>query len=346
MERADFDSRTNQSCAVAVGFFDGVHRGHKAVIRRLIDVAREASLPSAVVCFVPTDHSCDKHSSAFSASDSEVGSESEEKSDAGEARFLLQTTQTQHHGIRRLCTFQDCVEMILALGVEIIITMPWSGESPFSLSASANDDCASQCDTCNQRVNDEVHALLEQIGARILVTGNPGHFALEGVQTVKVETVMQDGFPVTTDRILEALRHGKPEKANELLERAHHYCGRVIPGARRGRTVGMPTANMVVSPELQLPAFGVYATRIKVRNRWYNSLSNIGTRPTVDPSNKVTIETHILDFDDAIYGEEVKLEIYTYIRPTIKFDSFVDVRDQVKRDIASARIELDQRFNH
>ena len=299
VEQIESNSRNDQACAVAIGFFDGVHRGHKAVIRRLIDVARDYSLPPAVVCLIPPGH------------------------------FY-----------KRLCTLEDCFNMILDLGVEIILPMPWSGSSPFGFSVSTpvstKETTVSQSDSCDQDAIDDIHALLEQIGAQVFVTGNSGKQTPEGLKTVTVETVTHDGLPVTTDRILKALQSGKMEDVQALLGRTHYYYGRVIPGARRGRTVDMPTANITVAPRLQLPAFGVYATKIKVRNRWYESLTNIGNRPTVDTSEKVTIETHILDFNDAIYGEEVKLEIYSYIRPTFKFDSIVDVRDQVKRDIVVA----------
>jgi riboflavin kinase/FMN adenylyltransferase len=361
MERADSDSMMDQSCAAAVGFFDGIHRGHEAVIRRLINVAQEASLPTAVVLLVPADHFFIKNPDVSTQQYSDMDAEDNEIIDAGskevmetgnveeaeaEERILPpQTTQINRNGIGRLCTIEDCTEMILAFGVDIILTMPWNESSPYRLQESANNDGSFCCNNCDHHLNDKMRALLEQIGVKILVTGNPRQSELEGIRTVGVETVDRDGFPVTTDRILKALQCGKIEEVNDLLGRAHHYCGRVIPGARRGRAVGMPTANMNVSSELQLPAFGVYGTRIRVRNRWYKSLTNIGNRPTVDASGKVTIETHILDFDDAIYVEEVKLEILTYIRPTVKFESIIDVRDQVKRDIDLASMWFEQYSN-
>ena len=297
-EQMDSFFRKDESCAVAIGFFDGVHRGHKAVIRRLVDVARETSLPSVVVILIPNE------------------------------RLIKER--------KRLCTLEDCFNMILDLGVDIIMPMPWSEKKPSDFPVSENETCAAESVTCGHSAINDIQALFEQIGAQVFVTGNPGQITLEDVKTVAVETVMHGGLPVTTDRILKALQSGKMEEVQEYLGRTHYYYGRVIPGAGRGRTVGMPTANMTVAPGLQLPAFGVYATRIKVRNRWYEGLTNIGNRPTVDASEKVTVETHILDFDDAIYGEEVILEIHAYIRPTLKFDSIIDVRDQVKRDIAAA----------
>lgn len=297
-EQMDSYFRKDESCAVAVGFFDGVHCGHKAVIRRLIDVAREASLTSAVVFLIPND----------------------------------QLNKER----KRLCTIEDCFNMILDLGVDIIMPMPWIDKRPSGLPASENETCSAQSVPCDHNVINDIRALFEQIGAKVLVTGNPAQFTPDGVKTVAVETVMHGGLPVTTDRTLKALQAGKMEDVQEYLGRTHYYYGRVIPGARRGRTVGMPTANMTVEPGLQLPAFGVYATRIKVRGRWYEGLTNIGNRPTVDTSEKVTVETHILNFDEAIYGEEVKLEIHAYIRPTLKFDSIADVRNQVIRDIVTA----------
>ena len=113
--------------------------------------------------------------------------------------------------------------------------------------------------------------------------------------------------------------------------------GEVVHGKALGRTVGMPTANIKVCDESLLPECGVYATRIKVGEETYLAVTNIGLRPTVDNEQHVTVEAHILDFDQDIYGKSVELEVHKFLRPIQKFDSLEDVLNQVKKDIEEAK---------
>lgn len=111
--------------------------------------------------------------------------------------------------------------------------------------------------------------------------------------------------------------------------------GEVVHGKALGRTVGMPTANLCIAEEL--PESGVYVTRIEVDGRVYNSITNIGVRPSVDESEKITVETYIFNFEKEIYGKTVKLEICSYLRPVMKFKNLEEVHKQVKKDILEAK---------
>ncbi|MEE1315553.1 MAG: riboflavin kinase [Faecalimonas sp.] len=112
--------------------------------------------------------------------------------------------------------------------------------------------------------------------------------------------------------------------------------GKVVHGKALGRTVGMPTANLLII-EGSLPDAGVYATRIRVGEESFLSVTNIGTRPTVDDDAYVTVEVHILDFERDIYGETVILEILRFLRPIQRFQNLQEVQAQVSKDIACAR---------
>lgn len=112
--------------------------------------------------------------------------------------------------------------------------------------------------------------------------------------------------------------------------------GTVVHGKGLGKTVGMPTANLCVRGE-KLPEAGVYATKIRLRDAVYCSVTNIGNRPTVDDDCTVTVETFILDFEGDIYGEEAELEVLEFLRPIQKFDSLEDVFRQVEKDIEKAK---------
>lgn len=113
--------------------------------------------------------------------------------------------------------------------------------------------------------------------------------------------------------------------------------GKVVHGKALGRTVGMPTANIQVCDESLLPECGVYATRVKVSGKQYMAVTNIGLRPTVDQEQLITVEAHILDFDEDIYGQNVELEVCKLLRPIQKFGSLEEVYVQVEKDIKQAR---------
>ena len=111
--------------------------------------------------------------------------------------------------------------------------------------------------------------------------------------------------------------------------------GEVVHGKALGRTVGMPTANLCITGEL--PELGVYATRIEIGKRIFESITNIGKRPSVDQDDNVTVETHIFDFNEEIYGQTVKLEVCKFIRPVMQFQNLEEVQKQVEKDILEAK---------
>lgn len=116
--------------------------------------------------------------------------------------------------------------------------------------------------------------------------------------------------------------------------------GKIVHGKGLGRTVGMPTANIQIADESMLPESGVYATKILIGDKAYQSVTNIGLRPTVDQEQHVTVETHIMDFEKDIYGEDVVLEVHKFLRPIRKFDSLEEVRNQVEKDIKTTRVHF------
>ena len=113
--------------------------------------------------------------------------------------------------------------------------------------------------------------------------------------------------------------------------------GQIVHGKGLGRTVGMPTANLQVSDADVLPECGVYATRIRIGGRAYDAVTNIGRRPSVDAESHVTIETHIIDFNEDIYGQEVVLEVLLFLRPIQTFSGLQEVRRQVQKDIEEVK---------
>ena len=113
--------------------------------------------------------------------------------------------------------------------------------------------------------------------------------------------------------------------------------GKVVRGKALGRTVGMPTANLCIT-DGTIPEEGVYATRIRIGDGVYTSVTNIGRRPTVDNESYITVETFIIDFDKEIYGERAILEAHQFLRPIQKFASLEEVQKQVQKDVKTAKI--------
>lgn len=144
-----------------------------------------------------------------------------------------------------------------------------------------------------------------------------------------------DGVKISSTRIRECLERGDMEKANQLLGHPHIFTGTVVPGQKLGRTIGIPTANLHLPAELLTPAFGVYACTVELEGKTYVAVTNIGKRPTVD-GRSVTVEPWILDFSGDLYGQEITLKFHKFIRPERKFSGLGDLKMQIQEDAAEA----------
>lgn len=119
-------------------------------------------------------------------------------------------------------------------------------------------------------------------------------------------------------------------------------CGTVTHGKQLGRTIGMPTANMKTDSDISGITLGVYAVIVHIQNEAHWGITHIGQRPSVDGSSNITIETYIFNFDEEIYGDEIAIDAYRYLRPTIAFQSLDELRGQVDKDIKQASEYFDQ----
>ena len=291
-----------QPTCIAIGSFDGVHRGHQALLRRMAIQAHEAGMRAAALTFFP------------------------------HPRRVLHTLPPRFY----LTTLDERVHLLAVQGIDLIITHPFDDE------------------VRHIRAADFVDQLLVALDMRQLWGGN---FALgyqregdvpflrqQGAQKgFTVETldapVMWEGNVVSSRRIRAALEAGDMDDVNGCLGRYFGVRGPVVKGDQRGRTIGFPTANLAVWDELLLPGNGVYATYIWVRGQRLAAATNVGVRPTVD-GLKLTVEAHILDFDDDIYGEDVRLEFVRRIRPEMKFGGLDELKGQIAADVAQVRADL------
>ncbi len=121
------------------------------------------------------------------------------------------------------------------------------------------------------------------------------------------------------------------------LEPVHVLCGRVVHGKGIGSKAGMPTANLEILPDMKLPDEGVYAAKVFVKDKEYIGVTNVGLRPTVDNEDVVTVETYIMDFQEDIYEESIRLELYQLLRKQQKFDNMLSLLKQLEKDCIKTR---------
>ena len=282
----------------ATGFFDGVHLGHREVLGRMCAIARSRGEESMVVSFWPHPRSVLQQ-------------------DADKLRLL--TTLDEK---RALC--RDC-------GVERFEILPFTREfSRLSAERFVRD------------------YLVERFGVTTLIVGYDhrlGHDRFDsaeqmmeairrcGVEPVRVEAVSETGRTVSSTAIRSTLMEGNVEGAAQLLGYRYGLRGVVVAGNRIGRTIGFPTANMQLYEPLKLvPANGVYAVEVEVLGERFRGICNIGMRPTVGLPGGRTIETHILDFDQDIYGLDLEIRFRARLRDERKFASLDALKAQLGDD--------------
>ena len=157
------------------------------------------------------------------------------------------------------------------------------------------------------------------------------------IRTVIVRQAKYEDKKISSSEIRECIRQGEIKRANEMLGYNYYYKLPVLHGNKIGRRLDFPTINQEISKEHILPKFGVYITRTKVDKKWRYSISNIGIKPTVEVRSVPLIETNILDFDGDIYGQVVKVELLDFLRPEQKFESIDELKKQVQSDINKTR---------
>jgi riboflavin kinase/FMN adenylyltransferase len=289
------------SPVLALGNFDGLHRGHRKILDRLRRVAGERGATSVVMTFDP-------HPPRVVRPD--------------KAPPLLMTKAQK-------------LEALAADGVQGAAIVRFTAE-------------LSQWDpeTFVRNILVEwLHVNEVWVGANFLFGRDRiGNFSLlrtlgarYGFRTEKIDPVRYKDFVVSSTRIRRLVSEGRVDEAGALLGRQYFIDGSVVRGDQRGRTIGFPTANLCTENEL-LPPHGVYATTARVGDVVHASVTNIGTRPTVDPSGRTVVETHVFGLDREIYGERLRIGFVQRLRDERAFESLEQLRGQIQADCDRARV--------
>ncbi|WP_107923046.1 riboflavin biosynthesis protein RibF [Lysinibacillus parviboronicapiens] len=286
-----------QPYSLAIGFFDGVHIGHQAVIEAAKKEGNKRQIPTAVMTFDP-------HPSLV------LGGRNEK--------------------VFYITLLQQKLQLFKEQGVDKVFVVHFTSDF-------AKLSPADFVDTFIRSLNiQHVTAGFDfSFGAfgkgtmedmRTLSNGDYG--------VTVVEKKADELEKISSTRIRKLLQEGDMEAAHMLLGRPFEVTGMVVHGDKRGRTIGFPTANVQALEGAYIPASGVYAVRLLVQNKWYDGVCNVGYKPTFkDPNDKqLSIEVHILNFEKNIYGEEVHVTWYKRIRSERKFDGIEALKTQIEKD--------------
>jgi riboflavin kinase/FMN adenylyltransferase len=287
--------------SLALGFFDGVHPGHKAVIKKAVDEAHRIGVPAALVTFK-------EHPRSLTL---------------GKSPPLLTLIE------QRLELFAELkvdATMVLTFSEEICKLSPRQYVETVLVSALGARSISVGYNHHFGRNREGDPELLRQLG---------GEFSF----VVHVaSSVLIDGIEVSSSRIREALDHRDVALAQQLLSRPYSIVSKVGRGDERGRALGFPTANMEISGRQILPARGVYAGIARLGDgRALASVINLGFRPTVTSGQQYTFEVHILDFNEDIYDQPLTVEFLHLVRDEMKFGSVAELKAQIAEDCLTAR---------
>lgn len=282
---------------VTSGTFDGVHLGHKKILSRLREISDQSGGETVVLTFWP-------HPRTVVSEDSQ--------------------------SLQLLSTIDEKIELFSQLGIQHLLIVPFTR----AFSELSSHEYIQQI-------------LVEKIGTKKLIIGYDHRFgrnregsfeflqehcASYGFDVEEISREDIEDLAISSSRIRKALITGHVSEANELLGRPYTLSGTVVKGKQLGRTIGFPTANLHLHESYKLvPMNGVYIIQVIHNGNAYNGMLNIGVRPTVDGTIR-TIEAHLFDFNQEIYGEDLQLNLLHYLRPEQKFDNLDMLVRQINLD--------------
>lgn len=329
---------------VATGFFDGVHLGHRLVIDTLVSEAHRLGDESVVVTFWP------------------------------HPRTVLQNGARE---LRLLSSLSEKKELLHSLGVDRVEVLDFTRDFSRLTAEQYLRDVLVCHFGANAIVlgydnrlgadglrRDEIIPLAESLGLRVILTPALSSHLLSAASAdsplapaadcsfataaaasspAAVDPDCAAGYPVvvSSTKIREALQKGRVEDAAEMLGRRYSLHGVVVAGNRMGRELGFPTANIRLYDPLKLiPANGVYLVEVVAQGSSCHGMLNIGVRPTVSSANERTLEVHIFDFDEQIYGLDIRVSFISRIRDEIRFGSLRELKEQLQNDERLCRKRL------
>ncbi|GLB59301.1 bifunctional riboflavin kinase/FAD synthetase [Cytobacillus sp. NCCP-133] len=291
--------------AIALGYFDGVHRGHQKVILEAKAIAGQKGLKSAVMTFDP-------HPS------------------------VVLGKSVQH--VEYITPPQDKISVMASLGIDYLFIVRFTREF------------------ANLLPQEFVDQYLIGLNAKHVVAGFDYSYGRMGRGTMEtllfhsrnqfeysiIDKLSNGDEKISSTLIRKYIREGKTDELPDLLGRHYTTSGLVVHGDKRGRTIGFPTANIDLLEEYIIPPLGVYSVRLLTDGKWHEGVCNVGHKPTFnkEKGDKPSIEVHVFDFDEEIYGRKVTVEWHKHLRSEQKFSGIQKLIDQIGKD----KLEAQQYF--
>ncbi len=287
--------KIDEKTIITIGNFDGLHKGHQELIKRSVSCAKNNNLKSVVFTF-------SNHPLNF----------------------------FRPNSIKNIITNKEKINILKSFGVDIIINIVFNED----MTKISSYDFVEK-------------TLVEKLNAKKIVVGHDFTFGRNKEGDVKTLIDLSKKFNFEVDvieeinilkrrisstYIRELIKDGYVDKINDYLGRNYNVSGKVIHARKIGRTIGFPTANMLVDESILIPKNGIYATKVFIKDKEFIGATNIGFNPTVNGKN-LSIETNILDFDEDIYGEIIKIEFLERIRDEKKFSGIDELKKQLKKDV-------------
>ncbi len=287
--------KSEENLAIALGFFDGIHLGHKAVIMSAVDYAKKNNIKSAVVTFRQSPY------------------------------VALNNVKPNY-----IMTLEEKIKAIKNLGVDYLYLSDFTE------------------DLAKQTASDYLKKLIDNLHPKMIVTGFNHYFGYNksggvdylrlmqneyGYEFKEIAPIRLQNYIISSSEIRKALSNGDIPRANSMLGYRFYVKNEVIKGRQIGRTIGFKTANLKMPEKMLNLPDGVYAVEIEVLGKKRMGIANYGSNPTVTDDVQKTLEVHIIDFNEDIYGQIVKVNFLVKIRDEKKFQSLTELKTQIKKDI-------------
>ena len=295
------DFRKIPNAIVTIGTFDGVHLGHQAVFKQMVDKARQIGGETVVITFFP------------------------------HPRIVISPNDNR---LRLITSQEDKIEHLRRSNIDNLIIINFTKE--FSHTSSEDfikDYVVRYIQPAILVIGYDHHFGSNRSGDfdTLSKLGMEFHFAVEKINEQDIEDIT-----ISSTKIRSALQQGDIKLANKLLGYSYSTSGIVTHGDSIGRTLGFPTANISIKPEYQLiEKAGVYATIARVDGKDYPSMTYIGRRPTISNELPTSIETYIMDFDGDLYGKEIRVTFIDRVRDEMTFDKLERLKSQIQEDKAN-----------
>ncbi len=288
-----------QPMAATIGNFDGVHFGHQAILANLCSTAKQLNLPSMLIIFEPTPQ-----------------------------EYFL-----QDNAPARLSSLREKLRLLQQTDIDYVMVLNFTAAlANMSAEKFVTEILQQQLQVQYLLIGDDFHFGKNRLGDFALLQAMQN----EQFQVMNMPTKRSKDERISSTRIRNVIGSGDLEQAIPLLGRTYSMLGKVIHGDKRGRTIGFPTANVLLKRH-RSPVLGVYAVKVYgIDNKILHGVANVGNRPTVGGTRSL-LEIHLFNFSDDIYGQNIQIEFCHKLRDEKRFDSFDELKNQIWHDADQAK---------